>query len=158
MSRDEVLRQFRERFDASIVEITDRSPRRFYVEVRPEALVPVAAHLFRELGARFNIASGVDTPTHLEILYHFTLESIDLLVSVRVKLDRDRPSVETLTTVIKGANWVEREMHELLGIDFRGHPGLDRLLLPDQWPEGVHPLRADYREWDASAVRDRGVR
>jgi NADH-quinone oxidoreductase subunit C len=157
MSRDEVLRQLRERFDASIVQIEDRSPRRVYVEVRPEAIVPVAAHL-RELGARFNIASGVDTPTHLEILYHFTIEEIDLLVSVRVKLSRDRPSVETLTTVIKGANWVEREMHELLGIDFRGHPRLERLLLPDQWPEGVHPLRADYREWDASAVRDRGVR
>ena len=158
MSRDEVLRQFRERFDASIVEITDRSPRRVYIEARPEALVPVATHLFRVLGARFNTASGVDTPTHLEIIYHFTLESIDLMVSVRVKLDRDRPSVETLTTVIKGANWIEREMHELLGIDFRGHPRLERLLLPEQWPEGVHPLRADYREWDASAVRDRGVR
>jgi NADH:ubiquinone oxidoreductase subunit C len=157
MNRDEVLRQFRERFDASIVHIEDRSPRRVYVEVRPEALVPVAAHFFRELGARFNTASGVDTPAHLEILYHFTIEEIDLLVSVRVKLSRDRPSVETLTGVIKGMDWIEREMHELLGVDFRGRPRLERLLLPEQWPEGVHPLRANYREWDKTAVRDRGV-
>ncbi|OHD70855.1 MAG: hypothetical protein A2177_01600 [Spirochaetes bacterium RBG_13_68_11] len=157
MSRDEVLRKVRERFAASIVEIVDRSPRRVYLEVQSDALVPVATYLFGELGARFNIASGVDTPTHMEILYHFTIEEIDLLVSVRVKLDRDRPSIDTLSGVIKGANWIEREMHELLGIDFRGHPRLKRLLLPDSWPEGVHPLKQDYREWDTTAVRDRGV-
>jgi len=157
MSRDDVLRQIRDRFAASIVDFEDRSARRVYLEVRPDALVAVATHLFQGLGARFNIASGVDTPTHLEILYHFTIEEIDLLVSVRVKLDRDHPSVDTLTGVIKGANWIEREIHEMLGVDFRGHPRLERLRLPEQWPEGVHPLRADYREWDASAVRDRGV-
>ena len=157
MNRNEVLRQVRERFAVSIVHIVDRSPRRVYVEVRPEALVAVATHLFRELGARFNIASGVDTPTHLEILYHFTIEEIDLLISVRVKLDRNHPAVDTLTGVIKGTDWIEREMHELLGIDFRGRPRLERLLLPDQWPEGVHPLKQDYREWDKNAVRDRGV-
>jgi Ni,Fe-hydrogenase III component G len=157
MNRDEVLRKVRERFAASIVQIEDRSLRRVYLEVRSEALVAVATQLFRELGARFNTASGVDTRTHLEILYHFTIEEIDLLVSVRVKLDRDHPSVDTLTGVIKATDWIEREMHELLGVDFRGRPRLERLLLPEQWPEGVCPLRADYREWDKNAVRDRGV-
>jgi NADH:ubiquinone oxidoreductase subunit C len=157
MNRDDVLRGIRERFAASIVELVDRSPRRVYLEVQPDALVPVATHLFRELGARFNIASGVDTRSRIEVLYHFTIEEIDLLVSVRVGLERGHPVVDTLTGVIKGADWIEREMHELLGIDFRGRPRPERLLLPDQWPEGVHPLRADYREWDPTAVRDRGV-
>jgi Ni,Fe-hydrogenase III component G len=157
MSRDDVLRQLRERFAASLVAFEDRSARRVYVEVRPETLVPVATHLFRELGARFNTASGVDTPPHLEILYHFTVEAVDLLISVRVKLDRDHPSIETLRGVIKGADWIEREMHELLGVDFRGRPRPERLLLSDAWPEGVYPLRADYVEWDKGAVRDRGV-
>jgi NADH:ubiquinone oxidoreductase subunit C len=157
MSREEVLRQLRERFATSLIAFEDRSARRLYVEIRPEALVPVAAHLFRELGARFNTASGVDTPAHMEILYHFTLEAIDVLISVRVKLNRDHPTVETLCGTIKGVDWIEREMHELLGIDFRGRPPMERLLLSEKWPQGVYPLRADYQEWDTSAVRDRGV-
>jgi len=48
-------------------------------------------------------------------------------------------------------------MHELLGIYFIGHPDLSRLLLADEWPEGVYPLRKDYKEWDKKAIRDRGV-
>ena len=48
-------------------------------------------------------------------------------------------------------------MHEILGINFKGHPDLKRLLLPDDWPDGVYPLRRDYKEWDKNAIRDRGV-
>jgi len=48
-------------------------------------------------------------------------------------------------------------MNELLGIEFRGHPDMKRLLLAKEWPEGVYPLRADYEEWDKNAIRDRGV-
>jgi len=45
----------------------------------------------------------------------------------------------------------------LLGIDFKGHPNLKPLLLPENWPEGVYPLRRDYKEWDKKAIRDRGI-
>ena len=49
------------------------------------------------------------------------------------------------------------DIPELLGIEFIGHPDPRRLLLSDEWPEGVYPLRRDYKEWDETAVRDRGV-
>jgi Ni,Fe-hydrogenase III component G len=65
--------------------------------------------------------------------------------------------VDSLASTIKGAAWIEREMHELLGIEFTGNQDLRRLLLSEEWPEGVYPLRRDYREWDAQAIRDRGV-
>jgi NADH-quinone oxidoreductase subunit C len=48
-------------------------------------------------------------------------------------------------------------MHDILGIRFTGHPNLKKLLLPEEWPEGVYPLRRDYEEWDKNAIRDRGV-
>jgi len=99
----------------------------------------------------------VDVRSHLEILYHFTLEDINLLISLRVKLPKDNPEIDSLAPVFEGANWIEREMHELLGINFKGHPDLRRLLLPENWPEGVFPLRCDYKEWDRNAIRDRGV-
>jgi len=90
-------------------------------------------------------------------LYHFSFDNLSLIISFRVKLDKDNPSIDSITPIIKGAEWIEREMYELLGINFVGHPNLKRLLLPDEWPQGVHPLRTDYKEWDKNAIRDRGV-
>lgn len=157
MTRDEIVSEIRDRCGADVVDLYDKSAKRVWVEIRGEALVRVARYLFHERGARFNIASGVDTPAHIEILYHFTLESIDLVVTLRVKLNKDTPEVDSLTPSFEAANWIEREIHELLGVTFRGHPDPRRLLLPEQWPEGVYPLRQDYVEWDRAAIRDRGV-
>ena len=128
-----------------------------YIEIKPEALVPVVTHIFHDAGARFNIASGVDTRSCFEILYHFTLEDINLLISYRVRLPKDNAVIDSLAPHFKGADWIEREMHEMFGIDFKGHPNLERLLLPDEWPEGVYPLRREYEEWDKDAIRDRGI-
>lgn len=157
MTREEVLSGIRTRFGDVILDFFDKSAKRVYIELQPRALVPVARHLFGELGARFHIASGLDSRTHLEVLYHFSVEALNLLVSLRVKLDKSDPRVDSLASTFKAAAWIEREMHELLGIQFSGNQDLRRLLLSEEWPAGVYPLRRDYREWDPGAVRDRGV-
>lgn len=156
-NREELLGGIKTRFKDGIVAFHEKSPKRVYMEIEPRSLVPMAGYLFRDLGARFHIATGLDARSHLEVLYHFSIESLNLLISLRVKADKKNPQVPSIAAVCKGANWIEREMHELLGIDFQGHPDLRRLLLSEEWPEGVHPLRRDYQEWDKSAVRDRGV-
>ena len=157
MNREEVLNGIKEKFKDDIIEVFDKSPKRVYIEIKPESIVNIACYVFKDLGARFNIASGVDVRHHIEILYHFTIEEINLLISLRVKLKRTKPEIDTLTSVCEAMNWIEREMHELLGINFKGHPDLRRLLLSDEWPDGVYPLRCDYKEWDKGAIRDRGV-
>jgi NADH-quinone oxidoreductase subunit C len=63
-------------------------------------------------------------------------------VRLKVRLSGGDAVVETLVTVWPGANWLEREIFDLFGIHFSGHPDLRRILLPDNW-EG-HPLRRDY--------------
>lgn len=146
-----------QRFKESILGVFDKSPTRVYIDIKPESIVPVATYIFKDLGARFNIASGVDVRHHMEILYHFILEDINLLISLRVKLEKTKLEIDSLAPVFEGANWIEREIHEILGINFKGHPDLRKLLLPDDWPEGVYPLRRDYKEWDKNAIRDRGV-
>lgn len=155
ITKEEALKDLGARFKSDIIDVIDKSPARVYIEIKPEALVRVANYIFKELKARFNIASGTDARSHIEILYHFTLEDINLIVSLRVKLSREKPVVESLATSFKAANWIEREMNEMLGITFKGHPDMRRLLLPDEWPEGVYPLRADYEEWDEKADRNR---
>ena len=157
MTREDVLKDLKTRFTDDIIDIFDKSAKRVYIEIKPQSITKVAKYIFKDLGARFNIASGVDVRHHMEILYHFTIEDINLLISFRVKLQKPKLEVDSLAHIFEGANWIEREIHELLGINFKGHPDLRRLLLSDEWPEGVYPLRKDYKEWDKKAIRDRGV-
>ena len=157
MYRSDVLKDISQRFKEDIVDFFDKSPTRVYIEIKPSSLVKVAKYIFKELGARFNIASGLDARSHMEILYHFIFEDKNLLISFRVKLDKSKLEIDSLTPTFEAANWIEREIHEMLGINFKGHPDLRRLLLPDDWPEGVYPLKCDYKEWDKKAIRDRGV-
>jgi len=157
MTRLEVLDDLKYRFKDNIIDIIDKSAKRVYIEIKAESIVEIATYIFRTLEARFNIASGVDTRENIEILYHFIIEEINLLISLRVKLNKDKPEIASLAPEIEAANWIEREIHEMLGVNFKGHPDLRRLLLQDQWPQGVYPLRRDYKEWDKNAIRDRGV-
>lgn len=157
MTREEVLGDLRKKFKDDIVEILDKRSKKVYIEIKQESLVKVASYIFKDLKARFNTASGVDLRYHMEILYHFLIEDINLLISLRVKLQKPKLEIDSLSPIFEGANWIEREMHEILGIKFKGHPGLRKLLLPDDWPDGVYPLRRDYKEWDKNAIRDRGV-
>lgn len=156
--RNDILKYIQERFKSDVIDIFDKSPKRVYIEIKPEAIVKMALYIFKDLGARFNIASGVDMREHMEILYHFTIEDLDLIISLRVKLAKDKKlEIDSLAPHLEAANWIEREIRELLGIDFKGHPDMRKLLLPDEWPKEVYPLRADYEEWDKGAIRDRGV-
>jgi Ni,Fe-hydrogenase III component G len=157
MTRAEILSDLQGRFGEDIIEFVDKSPGRVYIEIRPRAITWIGTYIFRDLHARFNIATGTDMPDCIEILYHFTIEDIDLMINLRVKLPRENPRIHSLAAGIWALNWIEREMRELLGIEFIGHPDPRRLLLPDNWPDGVYPLRQDYREWDQNAIRDRGV-
>ena len=157
MNRETILERLKSRAGDGFVAQSDKSPTRAYVEIRPEALPRVAAWLFNEVGARFNIASGVDARHSLEVLYHFTVEDIDLVVSLRVRVPKEAPVLPSLAVAIPATDWIEREIAEMLGIEFEGHPAMKRLLLSDDWPDGVYPLRQEYEEWDAAAIRNRGV-
>ena len=126
-----------------IISLEERSQKRIYIEVLPENLLAVADYIFNQLGARLVTASGMEMEKEFEILYHFALDSEHRLVMLRVRLPKDNPSVPSLANLIKGAEFIEREIHELLGIDFPDHPNLKPLLLPEDWPEGFYPLRRE---------------
>jgi Ni,Fe-hydrogenase III component G len=157
MNRETVLQDLRKKFSGEIVEFMEKSPKRVYIEIKKDSLRKWASYMIKDLGARFNIASGVDSRAHIEVLYHFTLEDINLIISLRVRLKKTDLEIDSLGAEYPAANWIEREIHEILGVNFKGHPDMRKLLLSDDWPEGVYPLRRDYKEWDPNAIRDRGV-
>jgi NADH-quinone oxidoreductase subunit C len=77
-----------------------------------------------------------------QLSYHILSHALKERIRLRVMLDEAEPSVESVTPVWPGANFFEREVFDLFGIHFAGHPDLRRIMLPDEW-EG-HPLRKDY--------------
>jgi NADH-quinone oxidoreductase subunit C len=90
--------------------------------------------------------SGVDYETHMEVVYHLLSFATKHDYCFKVKTGRESPSVPSVTGVWATANWNEREIYDLLGIDFPGHPDLRRIMLPDDWVG--HPLRKDYEPLD----------
>lgn len=137
----EIIQKLEEKFNKKIIKCDKKSERRIYLDINPAGLTDFAQYIFRDMGARFAIASGVDTPKGIEILYHFSFDSSGLVLSLRILLDRNSPEVESLTPIFKAAEWIECEINELLGVNFRNHPNLRHLLLPDDWPKGNYPLR-----------------
>ena len=144
MTREEVLQKIKDGLGSKIVNWNEKNPRRYYVEVKPQDVPEATKLMFKDLGARFQIASGVDTPTAIEILYHWAFDGLDFIVTIVTKLDRDNPEIESVAHICTGIEWIEREMWELLGVTFKNHPDMRHLLLVDDWPEGKYPLRRDY--------------
>jgi len=102
--------------------------------------------LFEELSLRFVIATGIDSEDCFEILYHFSNDETGCFVTVKAFIrDRENPSIESITPFIPAAEWIEREIYDILGIEIKNHPNMRRLILADDWPEGVYPLRKDFK-------------
>jgi len=117
--------------------------------VMPRELLRAAAERCREdAELRFNLltdATCVDRFPHeprFELNYHLVSIPRRDKVRLKVRISGADPVVDSLVPVWPGANWLEREIFDLFGIRFSGHPDLRRILLPDDW-EG-HPLRKDY--------------
>jgi NADH-quinone oxidoreductase subunit C len=114
----------------------------------PEHLRPLAAFLAGESDLAFTFLSAVTAvdrfpiEPRFELNYHLLSISRRDSLCLRVRLPGESPVADTVVPVWPTANWHEREIFDLFGICFEGHPDLRRMLLPDDW-EG-HPLRKDY--------------
>jgi Ni,Fe-hydrogenase III component G len=139
MSED-ILKLIDQKF-GSKVQIEEKTPTRAFVMVERKALLDVAKFLFHEHGARLCTASGVDTRWGVEILYHFSFDTINKIVTLKVLAEKPFLQVDSVASFLPAANWIEREINEMFGVEFLGHPDMRRLLLPDDWPEGEYPHR-----------------
>lgn len=83
--------------------------------------------------------TALETNDAFELLYHLSREGTLLTVRVNLPLNDDR--APTITDIIPGALLYEREAHDLFGVKFEGHPNLEPLILPEDWPRDVYPLR-----------------
>ena len=139
-----LTQQIKDKFSNKLISFEKHSSRRIYLEAKPADIKEIITYIFSDLKARFVTISGVDTFKGMEILYHFSFDTTGEMVTVRILLpDKNKLEIESMSSIIKGAEWIEREIFELLGVKFLGHPNLKRLLLADDWPEGQYPLRRE---------------
>ncbi|MBN1416275.1 MAG: NADH-quinone oxidoreductase subunit C [Bacteroidales bacterium] len=128
-------------FAEDIQQVDVKNNLRVTLTVNRNKIVEIADYLYRVMQWRFIIASAMDSKEGFEILYHFSNDSSGMILNVRVILDREQPEIESLTCLFESANWIEREMHEILGINFLHHPNLEKLISEGNWAEGVYPYR-----------------
>ncbi len=145
MSIEHALTVLEQELGARLLSVRRKTSRRVDVEVAAGDIEAISRLLFEALGARFQICSGVDTPDAIELLYHWAFDRLNCVVTVRTEIDRDKPEIGSIAGICPAAEWIERELWELLGVQIQNHPDLRHLLLSDDWPEGKYPLRRDYQ-------------
>lgn len=141
-----IYHRIKERFAERVLEITDKKPDPFMV-VDPAALVEICTYLKDDPELAMDCLSnesGVDYKDRVEVVYHLFSYHHRHTAVLKVKLPRENPSVATLEELWRSANWMEREIFDLLGVNFEAHSDLRRILMPEDWPG--HPLRKDFVE------------
>ncbi len=143
---EDIVKAIQQALGDKVKSVVIKNSQRVYIDIDPKDICEVGRYLWQDRRARYVIATTLDNRTSFEVIHHFSLdEEGGVMVSVRSLLKRDKPSMPSLATVIKAANWIEREMNELMGVEFEGHPDMRRLVLSSEhWPEGVYPLRKDF--------------
>jgi len=146
MTQEELKNRLSEIKD-KLISVEQTIDKRIYLLCEAENSYAVNKFLFEDMGLRFVIATGIDSDDCFEILYHYACDEIGHVVTVKTFIrDRENPAVESIAQFLPGAEWIEREIHDVLGIDFKNHPDMRRLILADDWPEGVYPLRKEAKK------------
>lgn len=136
-----------ERSNGALLSATQPYPDTLHLVVDKKAMRSVADGLVNQLQARFLISVGTDRRPlsgDFGIIHIFSLDRDHLYVLLESPIPEDDLRVDSITPVVPGADWAEREFQDAVGVHPEGHPDPRRLLLPDDWPEGIHPLRRDF--------------
>lgn len=138
------LQRAKELLDERVLEWHAPDDDRLDARIAPENLLPAIKVLdggdWDYLVAITGLDCGVEAG-ELEVLYHFCAGP--LVLTLRVSIPREQATIPSICTIIPYASVFERELAEMFGIEVYGTPDPSRLFLPDDWPEGVYPLRKD---------------
>lgn len=150
MFDQERLNRLKKKFGQALLRADMPADKRLFLYVEPSVLKEICRYIFIDLDARYVISIGVDDRPYSDsfmVAHNFAFDKDHLLCSVIVSVSPDDPRVDSITDVVPAANWAEREIRDMFGIEPVGHHYPKRLILPDGWPEGVYPLRKDV-SWD----------
>lgn len=126
----------------------EESPQWPTLQIDPAAWLLFAQQLKQEPDLNFDYLfclTCVDWKTHLTVVYHLTSTIHRHTLAVKIKLERIKPELESVSGIWRTAEFHEREQFEMFGVRFLHHPDLRLLILPDGW-EGKNPMRKDFED------------
>jgi NADH-quinone oxidoreductase subunit C len=139
INREEIIKILREELKEELLSAKIEKGR-IYVGVSKESLKKAIACLKSHYYTRLCTASSVDTTgPNIDVLYHFDIGP-GIVTSIVVRVLKTNLVLESISDLVPGANFIEREIKEYFGIDFKGHPNLVKLMLPEEWPEDEYLL------------------
>ena len=118
------------------------------INIEPKDWLPLAQQFRNDDSLYFDYLfclTCIDWKTHLTMVYHLSSVKHRHNIVIKSKLDRSNPEIETVSHIWKTAEFHEREVYEMFGVNFLNHPDLRLLILPDGW-EGRNPLRKDFED------------
>ena len=119
---------------------------RIRVSTAPEMIRKAVGVMMDSLGCnRLITISTADNGTTLELIYHLTGPHCTI-ISLATELPRNTPEIASVSDILLPAGIYERQIHDLFGIFFRGHPDLKRIILNEDWPADEFPLRKDWKK------------
>jgi len=140
---EEILEKIKERFGNNVKDMIIKRSRRIFAETDMKNLKEILRYAKDELGFdHISTITGRDLGEELELIYHIAYQNA-IELSIKTKIPKENPRITTIVDLYPSAGIYEREVHDLLGVVFEGNPDLSPLLLPDNWPKGVYPLRKD---------------
>jgi len=148
---EQIAASLGERVGDALREVGPEGARRLYVTIDPAVVVDAADELANGLGGRFVITAATDQrDAHGAYLvsHFFAFDDDDIYVALHTRVPEDAPRIASITPMVPGANWAEREMRDMMGVEAIGHPDPRRLVLPDDWPDELYPLRCDFSSQD----------
>ncbi|MFP4136354.1 MAG: NADH-quinone oxidoreductase subunit C [Candidatus Acetothermia bacterium] len=123
--------------------------RRLYISPEPEIFEKLVEFLLEEKGGRLATITCKDEEEEFKLLYHFSLDERGVMVTVKLPVEKDEePSTESIAETIPGAEWIEREVREMFGIEFENHPAQKRLLKAESVGDNDFPYRKDFEVED----------
>lgn len=139
--------------EGNVLSVQVKRERRLFVTLKDDAVKPAVTYLAGAGFVHITTITGLDLGNTLEVVYHLDRDGVQL--SLRTAVSESRPALKTITDVLPGAVFYEREVHDLLGVVFEGHPDLSPLVLPEGWPSDLHPLRKKYSVDDIRRMVDK---
>jgi Ni,Fe-hydrogenase III component G len=156
MEREEVKKRIAERF-GNKVQIAERSPKRVFIYAENEVWVELASFLFNDLDARFDTGAAVDDRDGVEVMFFMPFDREHYFVTIKTFAKKPKPKIPSISNVIPGAKWIEREIYEMYEVAFEGHPDLRPLLRADARPADFYPAKREVKEThEITRARDDG--
>ena len=145
-SEADIVEKVKSKFKDAIVDANVQRKARIITSAKKDRVLELASYLKRELAFDFVVSvCGLEMLQENEftVVYHFWSTSNKILLTLKTKVSKESPEIQSITPIFESANWHERETHEMWGIEFINHPDLGMLLLPEDWSEKP-PQRKDF--------------